>query len=106
MFDISNQDIQKVIDTTVLSKNPLVFSNFPVKEKRKYIVLCMIIHFFEKDTKYHESEVNEILKPMIHDFATVRRYLVDYKFLDRTTDGKSYWLIEDLEKFKKYDIGH
>ena len=104
MFDITQEDIQAIIDSVVISKNPLVFSMIPAREKKKYIMLCMVIHCFDKNKKYSEKEVNEILKPMFEDFVMMRRYLVNYHFMDRTTDGKAYWLIVDQEEYKAFDI--
>lgn len=104
MFDITQEDINAIVETIVISKDPLVFNMIPAREKKKYIILCMIIHYFEKDKKYSEKEVNEILKPMFEDFVMMRRYLVDYNFLDRTTDGKAYWLVANLEEYKQFDI--
>jgi hypothetical protein len=104
MFDIKKEEIDKVIETLITSKNPLVIRNIPAKEKRKYILLCMIIHSFDSIKKYTEKEVNEILKPMVDDYVLIRRYLIDYKFLSRTTDGKEYWLNVDLNQFSDFII--
>lgn len=101
-FEISEKDIIQVKETLLFSREPLVFKVFPKKEKRKYILLCMIIHLFERDKNYSESEINEIIKPVFHDFATIRRYLVDYHFLDRTTDCRAYWLNINLEDYQRF----
>lgn len=37
-----------------------------------------------------ETEVNGRLYPYSDDVAVLRRYLVDFGFLDRTADGTSY----------------
>ena len=42
--------------------------------------------------KYSECEVNEILKPIYDDYMTIRRYLIMYGFMERTRDGRQYWL--------------
>lgn len=64
---------------------------FPSKEKRKLIVLQNITKRFEAERKYSEKEVNEILKAIYSDFATIRRYLIEYGFMDRSKDGSEYW---------------
>lgn len=49
---------------------------------------------FEADIKYTESEVNEILN-LHHSFndpASLRRFLCGAGWLDRTIDGRAYWL--------------
>lgn len=104
MFDITTDDIKAIIDTVLISKNPLVFKMIPAREKKKYIILCMVIHFFEKNKEYSEKEINEILIPMFEDYVMIRRYLVDYNFLNRTTDGKAYWLVANQEDYKKFDV--
>ncbi len=104
MFEITNEDIQALVESIVVSKDPLIFKMIPAKEKKKYIMLCMVIHYFENDRKYSEKEVNDILKPMFEDFVMMRRYLVDYKFLDRTTDGKAYWLVANQSDYDRFDV--
>jgi len=63
-----------------------------VKEKRKIIVLTEIAEQFQKDSKYSEAELNQTLKSNFEDFVTLRRYLIEYGFMDRTTDCSEYWL--------------
>lgn len=65
---------------------------FYIKEKCKLVVLRHITTRFESDKKYTEKEVNEILKTVYDDFTTIRRYLIEYGFMDRTPDCHSYWL--------------
>lgn len=86
-FDITDNEREKVIKS-YLSEGKL--NTFPSKEKRKYIILEYIIDSFNSDKVYTEKEVNELLKDFYFDFATIRRYLIDYKFLDRSKDGMEY----------------
>ena len=51
-----------------------------------------MIKLFEKGKSYTEFEVNEILKPVYDDYVILRRYLVDYGYLDRLDNGTSYWV--------------
>lgn len=105
MFDVTNEDIQMVIEKHVLTRSPLSFKSIPVKEKRKFIMISMIVHSFKPGVNYTEKEVNAILKPMIDDYVLIRRYLIDYRFLNRTPDGKSYWLSTDLQMHQRFFIG-
>jgi hypothetical protein len=105
MFEITNEDIQLVIEKHVLTRNPLTFKSIPVKEKRKFIMISMIVHAFQPGQNYSEKEVNAILKPMVDDYVLIRRYLIDYKFLSRTNDGKSYWLSTDLKDHERFMLG-
>ena len=67
---------------------------YPAKEKKKIIVLQEIIKNFSKGKTYSEKEVNRMLKRIYEDYATIRRALVEYGFIERTNDGKSYWVKE------------
>lgn len=66
--------------------------SFPTKQKRIIIVLQHIISFFEYKRRYSEKEVNDIIKEIYHDYVTIRRYLIEYGFLDRKIDGSEYWV--------------
>jgi hypothetical protein len=67
-------------------------SEFPKKEKRKIAILRQLIRRFEPKRKYTENEVNQILEAAYHDYVTLRRYLIEYGFMDRLADGSSYWV--------------
>ncbi|HWI54417.1 MAG TPA: DUF2087 domain-containing protein [Desulfobacteria bacterium] len=67
-------------------------SGFPSKEKRKLIILRQLVTRFAAGRKYSEQEVNEILKVAYHDHATLRRYLIEYGFMERIPDGSAYWV--------------
>lgn len=64
---------------------------FPSKEKRKLVVLGVLAERFDSGKNYSEAAVNDILKQAISDYVTVRRYLIEYGFMKRTNDGKTYW---------------
>lgn len=59
----------------------------------RMIALRKIAECFDKDKKYTEKEVNEIIRQNISfsDFVLIRRELFDYRFLDRLSDGSQYW---------------
>lgn len=65
---------------------------FPPKEKQRLIVLREITKRFESNTIYTEKEVNQLLNEMYDDYVMIRRYLIEYGFLDRKSDGSQYWL--------------
>ncbi|MGA8944116.1 MAG: DUF2087 domain-containing protein [Thermoactinomyces sp.] len=65
---------------------------FPKKEKRKIAILNHLAKKFEPNRKYTEAEVNAILKKVYPDYVTLRRYLIEYGFMDRTPDGSNYWI--------------
>ncbi|GIP37167.1 hypothetical protein J31TS4_04470 [Paenibacillus sp. J31TS4] len=66
-------------------------AKFPHKQKHKLVVLRQLAQRFETGRTYPEQEVNAILEQAYPDYVTVRRYLIDYGFLDREEDGSAYW---------------
>ena len=72
--------------------NNLLIKGFPVKEKRKIIIMQKLIGDFEASRKYSEQEVNDILKSYYEDYVSVRRCMIQYGFLDRNGDGTQYWV--------------
>ena len=66
----------------------------PAREKRKVVILRKIAENFKPGTKYTETEVNRILKRINDDFPYIRRLMIEYGFLDRTSDCSSYWIKE------------
>ena len=64
----------------------------PVQFKRKLYVLEEIAKAFTPGTRYPEREVDTILKGIYDDHCTLRRLLVDLKFLQR--DHGVYWRVE------------
>ena len=70
--------------------------SYPAKQRLKTIALFYLASKFEKDKKYTEKEINEILKDWhtFDDWAMLRRDLYDKRFLGRDLKGKEYWLEE------------
>ena len=69
---------------------------FPAKRKMKLYALLYLGQKIPADTDFTEREINDILLDW-HTFAdpaTLRRELYDYRFLDRSRDGKVYRLAE------------
>ena len=67
---------------------------FPAKRKMKLYALLYLSQKIPADTDFTEREINDILLTW-HTFAdpaTLRRELYDYRFLDRSRDGKVYRL--------------
>ncbi len=63
---------------------------FPSKEKKKIVLLRKISEHFKVGTQYSEKEVNRILERIYEDHVLLRRYLIEYGFLDRTRNGSIY----------------
>jgi DNA-binding HxlR family transcriptional regulator len=57
--------------------------DIPAQRKKRVIVLQHILQRFDAGRTYPESEVNDLLRPVHEDVATLRRELVDYGFMER-----------------------
>jgi len=68
--------------------------SYPAKEKKKIILLEEIAKNFTKGKTYSEKEINIILKRIYEDYATIRRALIEYGFIERSNDCSSYWVKE------------
>ena len=62
----------------------------PAKRSVRLLLLDLVAQAFEPGRRYEEAAVNEILKGLYDDHATLRRYLVDEELMSRTPDG-TYW---------------
>ncbi len=76
------------------------FDRLPGKrqKKKQASMLQFLAQKFEVGKNYSEKEVNEILN-QYHSFedpATLRRLMFGSKLLNRTLDGKSYWLTQKV----------
>lgn len=91
-YAITEEEKKKILSTYFKDGEYGPITNFPSKEKRKIIILQHITKRFEINKKYTEQEINEILKTVHSDFVTLRRYLIEYGFMERTKDGSEYWL--------------
>lgn len=91
-YVITKSEEEEIVSNMFSSLTPLRLKNLSPKEKKKIVILRKISGEFEINRKYSEKEVNEILMDIYDDYATVRRYLIEYGFMDRTSDGQEYWL--------------
>lgn len=73
---------------------------FSMKEKSKVVVIRHLVKRFETDRFYTEKEVNEILKGAFEDFATIRRYMIEYGLMERKPNGSQYWVKKNVGEQK------
>lgn len=64
---------------------------FDLREKQRLAALQQIARRFGDGILYSEKEVNAKLQPIYADYAILRRFLIEYGFLDREPDGSAYW---------------
>ena len=67
----------------------------PASRKKRQIILKWLVQKFEIDRLYPEQELNQIIKPIHIDTATLRRELVGYNMLHR--DKSIYQRVPESE---------
>ena len=71
----------------------------PKKEKNKIPVLQIVLEMLkERSFEFTEKELNEAIKEIYPDYSLIRRYLVDYKFLERDNYGKMYKIVGENDE--------
>ena len=85
-------EAKSILSRLVEDGSTLRLNKFPRKEKEKLVLLKRITGEFDRTRTYAEKEVNEILKRIYSDYVTIRRYLIEYRFLDRKPGGIEYWV--------------
>lgn len=90
-YNITEEEYNKILGNVFISLEPLKLKVFSPKEKKKIAALRKISEQFEPGRQYTEKEVNAILEGIYPDYATLRRYLVEYGFMARTRDCSAYW---------------
>ena len=84
-----NLAVNKGIDRFLNKHGQL--AQIPVKEDRRLEILEHLANGFEPEAKLSEAEVNAKVMAWHEDYVMLRRMLVDYKFLSRSSDGRTYW---------------
>ena len=71
----------------------------PKKEKNKLLVLQRVLEMLKaKSLEFTEKELNEAIKEIYSDYSLIRRYLVDYKFLERDNYGRMYKIVGEKDE--------
>ncbi len=88
---VTEAEARKLLDRFFEGPDHGRLLRFPKKEKHKLVILRHVTTRFAAGRRYAEPEVNRILGELHDDHATLKRYLVDYRFLARERDGSEYW---------------
>ncbi len=94
-YDITEAENESILKNYFQAGVDGPLRSFPKKEKRKIAILKQLVQRFEPTRRYAEKEVNEILKAAFDDYVTLRRYLIEYGFMDRCPDGSLYWVKQE-----------
>ena len=93
-YNITIEENQKMLEKFFDFENgkAVKLKRFPGREKQRVVVIREISKSIESGKKYSEKEMNNVIKSFFDDYVTLRRYLIEYGFLDRKKDGSEYWL--------------
>lgn len=80
----------QIIERFFVSLKPLKLKTFSTKEKNKIIILKTIAAELDVNKSYSEKELSAVLHQIYDDYATLRRYLIEYGFMERSKDGSAY----------------
>jgi hypothetical protein len=92
-YDLTQEEQEEIIKKFFSDGPNGPLKKFPPKEKQRLAILRQISEHLMSKRIYNEKELNQILKPIYEDYVMIRRYLIEYGFLDRKPDGSEYWLI-------------
>ncbi len=67
-------------------------TSWPSKRRTRAHLLLHLVTYFEPGRTYTEKQVNEILAALWQDYAFMRREMVEYGYLVRTSDASAYCL--------------
>jgi DNA-binding transcriptional ArsR family regulator len=83
---------RKVLETFTASDGRILA--FPTQEKKVRVLLRHVLPSFSHGVRYPEKRVNEILSRYNEDVARLRRWLVEYGYMEREGGGGKYWRTE------------
>lgn len=70
----------------------------PRREKKRFMIIESAAQRFESGRDYTAREVNDILQTICEDYATLRRHLIGYGYLQRDPDGRRYWVSRESDR--------
>lgn len=81
-------------------------TSFPSKRKLKIAAMFYIASSIDEEVMYSEKEINETIDKLccFHDAALIRREMYNYRFINRTLDGKTYWKEQVQPLPEQYDL--
>jgi len=100
-YNITREEQENILTKYFPQGTDGPLSTFSMREKHKIAVLRELSKRFQKGRIYNEKEVNGILSAAFDDYATLRRYLIEYGFLSRKADGSQYWINVNLNEKDK-----
>jgi len=94
-FEIEDEspNVRKILKSYLNSDGTI--RQIPSQANKLMIILNFIVDAIPFDSVFAETEVNTILRRFHVDTAALRRYLVDYGYMARESDGSAYWRLKE-----------
>lgn len=89
LVDKSSMTPEKKVLQTFIEDGRII--DLPARNQKRDIVLGWLAEQIEPDRRFTEKELNGVLAEYNPDYATLRRYLVDYQYMQR--ENQVYWRI-------------
>jgi len=89
-FNLTDKERETILKKYFPQGTSGSLTRLPAREKQRLAIVREIAQRFESGKNYTEPEVNQVLKAVYPDYSILRRYLVDYGFMERKTDGSRY----------------
>jgi hypothetical protein len=90
-YSITEEEKKVLLSRYYREDGSPILRTIPAKQKKKVILLQHMSGQFSIGKDYTEKQVNEIIMRFFDDFATVRRMLIDFGFMERSKDCSVYW---------------
>lgn len=74
-----------------IQSDPFFILKLPAKQMDKKIIIEKVANHLYTTQRLTENEITNQLAKICKDPVEIRRYLIDFDFMQRTTDGSSYW---------------
>jgi DNA-binding CsgD family transcriptional regulator len=91
-FAITREEYDRILGEFFPDGKEGALLRLPKRQKQMIAVLLNLLERFDQERVYSQNEVNRILEKAHGDYVTLRRYMVDYGFLNRRGDGSAYWV--------------
>lgn len=81
-------------------------SIYPSKRKLKLAAMFYVANQLDARKTYTEKEINEAINNIctFNDAALLRREMYNYRFINRSEDGKIYMLEENQPSLEEYGL--
>lgn len=86
--DSTNAYEQKILSNFVENGR---LTQIPARYKKQFVIMKWVANHFQPGVRYPEADLNDILKPLHSDYASLRRFLIEHKLMTR--ENNIYWRI-------------